>query len=68
MATTLRSYASRKMLSSACVLLIPLAFQCSVLNVLSDMVGAWAGLGGGECAHGCSGVILAVQIQPWALR
>ena len=31
---------------------------------LSDMVGVWAGLGGGEGARGRGGVIQAVQIQP----
>ena len=67
MAATLTLYASRKMLSSVCLLPIPLAFHCSMLNDLSDMVGVWAGLGGGEgvCGHG--GVIQAVQIQPLAL-
>ena len=39
-----------------------------MLNVLSDMVGVWAALGGGEGARGCGGVIQAVQIQPLALR
>ena len=52
MAATLTSCASRKMLSSVCLLPIPLAFQCSMLNVLSDMVGVWARLGGGEGASG----------------
>ena len=68
MAATLTSCASRKMLSSICVLPIPLAFHCSMLNVLSDMVGMWAELGSGEGARGCGGVIQAVQIQPLALR
>ena len=68
MAVTLTSYASRKMLNSVCLLPIPLAFHCSMLNVLSDMVGVWAGLGSGESASGCGGVIQAVQIQPLALR
>ena len=68
MAATLRSCASSKMLSSVCLLLIPLAFHCSMLNVLSDMVGVWAGLGGGEGARGCGGVIQAVQMQSLALR
>ena len=36
-----------------------------MLHVLSDMVGMGAGLGGGEGARGCSGVLKAVQIQPW---
>ena len=36
---------NRKMLRSVCLLPIPLAFHCSMLNVLSDMVGE---LGGGE--------------------
>ena len=51
MAATLTSCASRKMLSSVCLFPIPLAFHCSMLNVLSDMVGA------GEGARGCGGVI-----------
>ena len=68
MAATLTLCASRKMLNSVCVLLIPLAFHCSKLNVLSDMVGVWAGLGGGECARGCGDVIQAIQIQSSALR
>ena len=48
MAATLTSCASRKMLSSVRLLPIPLAFHCSMLNVLSDMVGVWAELGGDE--------------------
>ena len=55
------------MLSSVCLLPMPLAVHCSILNVLSDMVGVWAGLGGGEGARGCGGVLQAVQIQPLAL-
>ena len=35
-----------------------------MLNDLSDMVGVWVGLGGGEDASGCGGVLQAVQIQP----
>ena len=65
MTDTLTLCASRKMLSSVCLLPIPLTFHCSMLNVLSDMV---AGLCGGEGARGCGGVIQAVQIQPLALR
>ena len=68
MAATLTLCASRKMLISVCLLPIPLAFHCSMLNVLSDMVGMWAGLGGGEGVRGRGGVIQAVQIQPLALR
>ena len=68
MAATLTLCASRKMLSSVCLLPIPLAIHCSMLNVLSDMVGVWAGLDGGEGARGCGGVIKAVQIQPSSLR
>ena len=68
MATTLTLCASRKMLSSICLLPIPLAFHWSMLNDLSYMVGVWAGLGGGEGARGRGGVIQAVQIQPLALR
>ena len=68
MAATLTLCASRKMLSSVCLLPIPLAFHCSMLNVLSDMVGVWAGVGGGGGARDCGGVIQAVQIQPLALR
>ena len=62
MAATWTLCASRKMLNSVCFLPIPLAFHCSMLNVLSDMVGVWSGLGGGEGARGCGGVIQAVQI------
>ena len=51
------------MLSSVRVLSMTLAFQCSMLNVLSDMEGVCAGLGGVEGAHGCDGVIQAVQIH-----
>ena len=68
MAATLTLCASRKMLSSVSLLQIPLAFHCSMLNILSDMVDVWAGLGGGEGARVCGGVIQAVQIQPLALR
>ena len=68
MAATLTVCASRKMLSSVCLLPMPLAFHCSMLNVLSDMVGVWAGLGGGEGARGCSGVLRAVQIDTLPLR
>ena len=68
MAATLTLCASRKMLSSVCLLPILLAFYCSMLNVLSDMVVMWAGLGGGDGARGCGGVLQAVQIQPLALR
>ena len=62
MTATLTLCASRKMLSSVCLLSIPLAFHCSMLNDLSDMVRVWAGLG-----EGARGVIQAVQIQPLAL-
>ena len=68
MAATLTLCASRKMLSSVCLLPIPLAFYCSMLNDLSDMVGVWVGLGSGVGARGRGGVIQAVQIQPLALR
>ena len=51
MAATLTLCASRKMLSSVCL-----------LNVLSDMVGMWAGLDDGEGARGCGGVLQAVHI------
>ena len=34
------------------------------MNDLSDMVGVWAGLGGGDGARVRGGVIQAVQIQP----
>ena len=67
MAATLTLGTSRKMLSSVCLLPMPLSFHCGMLNVLSDMVGVWAGLGGGEGARGCGGVLHAVQIQPLAL-
>ena len=65
MAATLMLCASRKMLSSIRLLPMPLAFRCSMLNVVSDMEGMWAGLGGGEGARGCGGVLQAVQIQPF---
>ena len=68
MTATLTSCTSRKMLSSFCLLPIPLAYDCSMLNILSDMVGVWAGLGGGEGARGCGGVIQEAQIQPLPLR
>ena len=68
MAATLTLCAWRKMLSSVCLLPIPLVFHCSMLNDLSDMVGVWAGIGGGEGARGRGGVIQAVQIQPLVLR
>ena len=68
MAATLTLCASRKMLSSICLLPIPLAFHCSMLNDLSDMVGVWVGLDGGVGVRGRGGVIQTVQIQPLALR
>ena len=68
MAATLTLCASRKILSSVCLLPIPLAFHCSMLNDLSDMVGVWVGLEGGVGARGRGGVIQGVQIQPLALR
>ena len=68
MAATLTLRASRKMLSSVYLLPIPMAFHCSMLNDWSEMVGVYAGLGGGEGARGRGGVIQAVQIQPLALR
>ena len=42
MAATLTLCTSRKLLSSVCLLQIPLAFHCSMLNDLCDMVGVWA--------------------------
>ena len=68
MVATLTLCASRKMLSSVCLLSIPFAFHGSMLNDLSDMVGVWARLGGGEGTRGRGGVIQAVQTQPLALR
>ena len=68
MAATLTLCALRKMHSSVCLLPIPFAFHCSMLNNLSDMVGVCAGLCGGEDARVCGGVIQVVQIQPLALR
>ena len=59
MAATLTLCTSRKMPSSVCLLLIPLALHCSMLNDLSDMVGVTKGV------RGRGGVI---QIQPLALR
>ena len=52
MAATLTLCASRNMLSYICLLPMPLAFHCSMLNVLSNMVGMWAGPGDGEGARG----------------
>ena len=68
MAVTWTLCASRKMLSSACLLPIPLVFHYSMLNDLSDMVGVWVELGGGIGVPGRGGVIQVVQIQPLALR
>ena len=68
MAANLTLCASRNMLSSVCLLPIPLAFHCSMLNDLSDMVVVWVGLGSSEGARGRGGVIQAVQIQALALR
>ena len=68
MAAILTLCALRKMLSSVWLLPIPLAFHYNMLNVLSEMVGVWAGQGGGEGARGSGDVIQAVQIQPLALR
>ena len=62
MAALLTLCASRNMVSSVRLLPMPLAFHCSMLNVLSDMEGVWAVLGDGE--RGCGGVIQAVHIQP----
>ena len=67
MSATLTLCASRNMLCSVCLLPMSLAFPCSMLNVLSDMEGMWTGLGGGEGARGCGGVLQAVHIQPLAL-
>ena len=68
MAATLTLCALRKMHTSVCLLPIPLAFHCSMLNDLSDMVGVSVGLDGGVGARGRGGVTQAVQIQPLALR
>ena len=57
MTATLTLCASRKMFSSVCLLPMPLAFHCSMLNVLSNM---WAGLDDDEGARGCGGVLQAV--------
>ena len=38
----------------------------SMMNVLSDMVGVWAGLGGGEGARGWCGIVQAVQIHSFS--
>ena len=62
MAATLRLCASRKMLSSVCLLQMPLAFHCSMLNVLSDMVGVCGGLRGVQGARGEGGVLQVIQI------
>ena len=64
MAATLTLRASRKILSSVCLLSKPLAFHCSMLNVLSDMVGVWVGLCGGEGARVAVVVVrLSVHVQ-----
>ena len=65
MANTLTLCSSRKMLSSVCLLPMPLALHCSILNVLSDMVGVTRRC---EAARQCGGVLQAVQIQPLAVR
>ena len=57
MAATLTLCASRKMLSSVCLLPMPLAFHCSMLNILFNMVGMWPGLDGGVGTRGCGGVL-----------
>ena len=67
MAASLTLCASRKMLGSVRLLPMPLAFHCSMLNVLSDMEGVCVVLCGGGGARGCAGVLQAVQIQPLAL-
>ena len=61
MVATLTLCPLRKMLSSVCLLPIPLAFQCSMLNDLSDMVGVWAGLGGGVDVTRLSTVDLRIR-------
>ena len=60
MAATLTLCTLRKMLSSVCWLPIALAFHCSMLNDLSDMVGVWAGLGGAEGVRGRGGTDPAI--------
>ena len=67
MAATLTLCTSRKMLSSVCLLPMPLVFHRSMLNTLPDMVEVWAGLGSVEGARGC-GIPKVVQIQSLALR
>ena len=52
MAATLTLCASRKMLSSVCLLPTPFTFHCSMLNDLSDMVVVWAGQVGDVGARG----------------
>ena len=39
-----------------------------MLKILSDMVGVWVGLGGGEGGRLCGGVLQAVPIQPLVLQ
>ena len=51
------------MISSVCLLSMPLAFHLSMLNALSDIVEVWEGLGGEKVARGCGGVLQVVQIQ-----
>ena len=50
-----------------CLLPMSLAFHCTMLNVLSDVVDVWAGLGGGKGARDCVAVLQAVHIQPLTL-
>ena len=68
MAVTFTLCASRRMLSSVCLLRMSLAFQLSMLNALSDMVEVGAGQGRGEGVRGCSDVPQGVHIQSLSLR
>ena len=65
MVVTLTLCASRKMLSSVCLLPIPLAFHCNMLNVLSDMVALCVGLGGSEGVRGCGASYRRYKSSHW---
>ena len=66
MAATFTSCASRKMLSSVCLLPIPLAFHCSILIVLSDMVGVWAGVISGCIWNWCLSTVTKAAVKSMA--
>ena len=73
MVATFTLCASRNMLSSVCLLPMPLAFHLSMLNVFSmskiDTVRYYhVGRRVGGMEGGCGGVLQVVQIQLLALR